>query len=183
MMSWIKISEVHSETLRSPLSVFRSQVSGYVLWTRLKSFCNQWYIDVRQVYHVPVVLLLELQSMVRTLKSCDSFSLKREHLKILNWSYWHQQVFQLAISGWWRKPFNWHYASLRIALFHTKVLFIWHQASAAHLSTNSSASPSHNDLICRVISLDTGYSLRICRLWKRCTRLYLKLLLLNTRFS
>lgn len=29
-------------------------------------------------------------------------------LTYLNGSYWHQQVFQMDPSGWWRKPFNWH---------------------------------------------------------------------------
>ncbi len=29
-------------------------------------------------------------------------------LTYLNGSYWHQQVFQIDPSGWWRKPFNWH---------------------------------------------------------------------------
>lgn len=123
------------------------RTSGRVECIRLSSFSNQWYVDVWQVYHVPMEPLLELWSMVRTLKCCYGFSLMGKHLKILNWSYRHQQISQLVISGWRRKPFNWHDTRLRLALHYAEVLFVWHQASSAHLSTYTSASTSHNDLI------------------------------------
>lgn len=72
-------------------------------------------------------------------------------LTYLNGSYWHQQVFQMDPSGWWRKPFNCHQVC---SLAHplpplprsTARLFAWHQVGTAHLALSNSTSPLNNNL-------------------------------------
>lgn len=140
--------------LRAAPEEFHSVCSASQSARPRRSLDNQGHVYVGQVYHVPVELLLECQSVRWLLELGYGFPLLGEHLQALDGPHRRQQALQLGVGGGRGEALHRHDAGLRLALHHPQVLFVGHQAAPAHGSHQAPASAMHEHLLGRVDPLD-----------------------------